>query len=78
MHKFARILIDQAHNQAWAVKPEIATQMNPGNPSDASYAKMAQAAKDSDFEVALHEGGLFTADALAAAGTALPAPAQAP
>ena len=65
MHKIARILIDQAHNQAWAVKPEIATLMNPGNPSDASYAKMAQAAKDSDFEVAIHEGGLFTAAALA-------------
>ena len=67
MHKIARILIDQAHNQAWAVKPEIAAQMNPSNPSDASYAKMAQAAKDSDFEVALHDGGLFTAAALASA-----------
>lgn len=65
MQKIARILIDQAHNQAWAVKPEIAATMNPANPADASYAKMAEAAKVAEFEVNLHETGLFTAAALA-------------
>ncbi len=67
MQKIARILIDQAHSQAWAVKSEIAATMNPANPADSSYAKMAQIAKVSEFEVELHESGLFTADALAAA-----------
>lgn len=65
MQKIARILIDQAHNQAWAVKPEIAANMNPANPADASYAKMAEAAKVAEFEVNLHETGLFTAASLA-------------
>ncbi|MFM5905023.1 MAG: DUF6421 family protein, partial [Micrococcales bacterium] len=67
MQKIARILIDQAHNQAWAVKPEVAARMNSANPSDASYSKMAQLAATSEFQVDLHESGLFTADALASA-----------
>ena len=64
MQKIGRILIDQAHNQAWAVRPEIAAQMNSANPADSSYAKMAQVAEASEFEVGLHEAGLFTAEAL--------------
>ena len=64
MEKIARILIDQAHNQAWAVRPEIAARMNSANPADSSYATMVQVAKDSEFEVDLHESGLFTEDAL--------------
>ena len=65
MSKTARILIDQAHSQAWAVKPELATKMNSANPADASYAKLAETAKGAGFEVALHESGLFNAAALA-------------
>ena len=65
MSKTIRILIDQAHSQAWAVKPDQATKMNPANPADASYARLAESAKDSGFEVALHETGLFDASALA-------------
>lgn len=65
MQKIARILIDQAHNQAWAVRPDVAASMNSANPADASYAKMAQAAKDSEFKVDLLESGTFTAEALA-------------
>lgn len=67
MQKIARILIDQSHNQAWAVKPDIAKKINPANPADSGYAKMAQAAEVSEFEVGLHESGLFTAGALAGA-----------
>lgn len=65
MSKTTRILIDQAHSQAWAVKPEQAAKMNPANPADASYAKLAESAKEAGFEVALHETGLFDASALA-------------
>jgi hypothetical protein len=64
MQKKARILIDQAHQQAWAVKPEVAAVMNPANPADASYAKMATLAASHDFEIELHESGLFTDEAL--------------
>ncbi len=64
MQKKARILIDQAHQQAWAVKPEVAAVMNPANPADASYAKMAALAASHDFEIELHESGLFTDEAL--------------
>ena len=64
MSKTTRILIDQAHSQAWAVKPEQATKMNPANPADASYAKLAETAKEAGFDVALHETGLFDAAAL--------------
>ena len=67
MQKISRILIDQAHNQAWAVRSEISATMNAGNPADASYAKMVQFAESSEFEVELHESGLFTADSLAKA-----------
>ena len=64
MQKKARILIDQAHQQAWAVKPEVAAVMNPANPADASYAKMAALAASHDFEIELHENGLFNDEAL--------------
>jgi hypothetical protein len=64
MQKKARILIDQAHQQAWAVKAEVAAQLNPANPADASYAKMAEAASAHDFEIALHEAGLFDSTTL--------------
>ncbi len=64
MQKKARILIDQAHQQAWAVKPEVAAVMNPANPADDSYARMAALAASHDFEIELHESGLFTDEAL--------------
>jgi hypothetical protein len=60
----SRILIDQAHNQAWAVNPELAKAMNPANPSDASYAKMAQLAQSAEFDVSLFESGEFSPQVL--------------
>ncbi|MFM5952189.1 MAG: DUF6421 family protein [Micrococcales bacterium] len=64
MSKFTNILIDQAHNQAWAVSEELAAKMNPANPADASYAKMAAAAERNGYQVSLHESGLLSAAAL--------------
>ena len=64
MSKFTNILIDQAHNQAWAVSEELAAKMNPANPADASYSKMAAAAERNGYQVSLHESGLISADAL--------------
>ena len=65
MTKIANILIDQAHNQAWAVSEELAAKMNPANPADASYAKMVAAAASGDFKVSVHGKGLFDEAALA-------------
>ena len=40
-----RILVDEAHRQAWTTRPELAEVMNPQNPADASYALIAQSAR---------------------------------
>ena len=64
MQKIARILIDQAHNQAWAVDPAVAARMNPANPADASYEQLALSAEASGFEISTHDAGLIDANAL--------------
>ena len=64
MRKTARILIDQAHRQAWAVRPEVAAELNPANAADASFASMAAAAEANGFEIGLHEAGLISIEAL--------------
>jgi hypothetical protein len=59
-----KILIDQSHNQAWAVDPEVAARMNPANPADASYEQAALTLADSGFTVSTHESGPIDATAL--------------
>ncbi len=61
MQNPARILIDQSHNQAWAVDPAVAAEMNPANPADASYDAFARTARDAGFEVLTHSAGLLGA-----------------
>lgn len=51
MQKIAQILIDQSHRQAWSIDWEVASKMNPINPKDASYQKMAEAAMAAGFGV---------------------------
>lgn len=65
MSKLARILIDQAHNQAWAVDPADAARMNPANPADASYEQFAASLEQVGFEVSAHRSGELTATVLA-------------
>lgn len=65
MHKIANILIDQSHNQAWAVDSDVAKRMNPANPADASYGLMAQTALENGFGVSTHDSGKLNAAALA-------------
>jgi len=64
MQKLAQILIDQTHRQAWAVDFERASKMNPANPADASYAKMANTASEAGFAVTCLTSGPITAEAL--------------
>ena len=53
----ARVTFDESHRPAWSTRPEVAEQMNPGNPQDAGYVKAAKALQSDGFEVAVHESG---------------------
>ena len=66
MQKLAQILIDQSHRQAWALDIELASKMNPANPADASYAKMADAASAAGFGVSSFTSGPITTASLSA------------
>jgi hypothetical protein len=65
MQSFPRVLVDEAHSEAWSIDPGTAARMNPVNPADASYAKAAETLRRRGCEVAVHADGTFTADALA-------------
>ncbi len=60
----ANILIDQAHNQAWAIDADDATRMNPANPADASYGKLATSLEAFGHKIASHKTGLIDLAAL--------------
>ena len=64
MRKNASILIDQSHRQAWAVDLDKARELNPANPADASYAKMAEAARGFGFGVSSNSAGPITKEML--------------
>lgn len=65
MRPLARILIDEAHRQAWSTRPEVATSMNPVHPADASYVQLAACTRDSGFALIVHANGFITDEALA-------------
>ena len=52
-----RVLFDEAHQQAWTTRPEVAEQMLPGHPGDSSYEKAANALSARDFVVKAHTEG---------------------
>jgi len=64
----ARIIFDEAHSEAWTIRPELARQMQPAHPGDASYARAAAALAERDFVVDAHAEGQLTEEALAGAG----------
>ena len=47
----ARVIFDEAHSEAWTIRPELARQMQPAHPGDSSYARAAAALADRDFVV---------------------------
>src|SRR4051794_39677435 len=62
--KPATLLFDEAHSEAWTIRPELAARMQPAHPQDVSYAEAAKLLTQRDFTVRAHvEGSL--ADALA-------------
>lgn len=50
--KVARVLFDEAHNEAWSIDPATAARMQPNHPADSSYARAARVLAERDFSVA--------------------------
>jgi Family of unknown function (DUF6421) len=75
----ARVIFDEAHSEAWTVRPDLAARMQPAHPADASYARAAEALRARDFEVApnvdhsLTEETLHEAEVLVIAHPSAPA-----
>jgi hypothetical protein len=65
MASIGRVLVDEAHRQAWTIRHELAATMNAQNPADASMAIAADAARQAGFSVEAHAVGRFSADVLA-------------
>ncbi len=49
--KIAHVLFDEAHSEAWTIRPEVAAAIQPAHPGDSSYAKAASALEAGDFDV---------------------------
>ncbi len=64
----ARVVFDEAHSEAWTVRSELARQMQPAHPGDASYARAAAALAERDFVVEVNAESPLTEEALAGAG----------
>lgn len=63
----ARVLFDEAHSEAWSIRPEVSQRMQSSHPEDSSLARAAAALARRDFEVEAHAAGALDADALAVA-----------
>lgn len=50
-----RVLFDEAHQEAWTVRPELAAKMQPSHPADASYARAADLLRARRVDVAVNE-----------------------
>ena len=65
--KLARVLFDEAHSEAWTIRPDLAREMQPAHPDDSSLERAAQSLAARDFEVAAHTDGPLDAATLAGA-----------
>ena len=63
----ARVLFDEAHQQAWSIRPDLARRMQPQRPQDSSYATVAGLLAERDFDVTVHAAGPLTESVLAGA-----------
>ncbi|MDA0167584.1 GldG family protein [Solirubrobacter taibaiensis] len=59
-NKTATLLFDEAHSQAWSIRPEVAQRMQPAHPADASYVQAAKLLEQRDFVVSAHTEGELT------------------
>ena len=65
MSTFGSVLFDESHSQAWTTRPEVAAEVNPVKPQDASYAEAAKALRRRGYAVTPHTRGAITAGTLA-------------
>lgn len=63
----ATVLFDEAHGEAWTIRPDVARAIAPSHPQDSSYELAAQALRARDIAVVAHVAGPLDADALGAA-----------
>ena len=63
-HKPARVLFDEAHSEAWTIRPDIAAAIQPAHPADSSYAAAATALAERDFEVLVNPDGALDTELL--------------
>ncbi len=63
----ARVLFDEAHSQAWTIRPEVAAQIQPSHPADSSYAAAADVLRTHGFEALVLTDGPLDATTLAGA-----------
>jgi hypothetical protein len=63
----ARVLFDEAHGEAWTIRPDAARELQPSHPEDSSFADAAAALAERDFAVAAHTEGALTPGVLAQA-----------
>jgi hypothetical protein len=59
-----RVLFDEAHDQAWTIRPDVAARMQPSHPADASYARAADHLRARRIAVDAHVSGPLDAAAL--------------
>jgi hypothetical protein len=64
MPKLARVLFDEAHSEAWTIRPEVAAAIQPSHPGDSSFARAAEALRERDFVVGSHVDGALDGGAL--------------
>src|SRR5580693_8633074 len=64
----ARVVFDEAHSEAWTVRPALARQMQPAHPGDSSYARAAAALAERDFVVEVNAEAPLSAETLGGAG----------
>src|SRR5271169_6420265 len=60
----ARVIFDEAHSEAWTIRPELARAMQPAHPGDSSYALAAAALAERDFAVGANVDAPLCADLL--------------
>lgn len=64
---FPAIVFDEAHQQAWTTRSELAAEMNPAQPADSGYTEAARLAAGAGLRVSCHREGLITDETLAGA-----------
>ncbi|MFG1701599.1 DUF6421 family protein [Nonomuraea sp. M3C6] len=64
MHSFPRVLFDEAHNEAWTVRREVAEAINPAHPDDNSYARAAGLLRHLGHTVTAHTSGALDPEVL--------------